>query len=155
MLPTDETLILALAVALDVEISPFGLRSVCFELSNFVSNALSPGNRVESKSRLSAYDDATKSAYEWLECTLMGIYLTEHWLIEYQYLATDGKQPGDTAKAARAIVDVVRGEGTAAGRKAPSFIALGSEAYNNISRELDTARKGLEEWKDLTCSTDF
>lgn len=85
----------------------------------------------------------------------MGIYLTERWLNESQYSATDGKQPGDTAKAARAIVDVVRGEGAAAGRKVPSFIALGSEAYNNISRELDTARKGLEEWKDLTCSTDF
>ncbi|KAI0768358.1 short chain dehydrogenase [Irpex lacteus] len=126
----------ALAVALDIEISPFGLRSVCFELSNFVSNALSPGNRVEAKSRLSAYNDATKSAYEWLE-------------------STDGKQPGDTAKAARAIVDVIRGEGAAAERKVPSLIAIGSEAYNNISRELDTARKGLEEWKDLTCSTDF
>lgn len=82
---SDEPLIPALAVALDVEISPFGLRSVCFELSNFVSNALSPGSRVEAKSRLSAYDDATNSAYEWLECTSVGIYSTERWFIESLY----------------------------------------------------------------------
>ena len=35
------------------------------------------------------------------------------------YNALDGKQPGDPVKAMNAVVDVVRGEGVAAGREWP------------------------------------
>ena len=64
-------------------------------------------------------------------------------------------QPGDPAKAAERIVDVVRGEGVATGKNIPSVIAVGSDAYREISDELASAQHKLEGWKELTCSTDF
>ncbi|KAH0828727.1 hypothetical protein J3R83DRAFT_3138 [Lanmaoa asiatica] len=44
------------------------------------------------------------------------------------YNAVAGKQPGDPAKAMNAVVDVVRGEGVAAGREWPLYLVLGKDA---------------------------
>ena len=53
------------------------------------------------------------------------------------------------------IIDVVRGEGVAAGKKIPPYIALGSDAYAYELDALNTAKSILDEWKDVTFSTDF
>ena len=67
----------------------------------------------------------------------------------------EGHQLGDPAKAAELIVDVARGEGVAAGKDIPSVIAVGSDAYKKIADELASAQHRVEDWKELTCSTDF
>lgn len=72
-----------------------------------------------------------------------------------RYSAYNGKQPGDPQKGAGIIVDVVRGEGLAAGRKIPSVVAMGSDAVTIIKGALDTALERLETWKDVSESTDI
>ena len=69
------------------------------------------------------------------------------------FAALNDHQPGDPAKAAERIVDVVHGEGVAAGKEIPPLIAVGSDAYREIADELASAQHKLEDWKELTCST--
>ncbi len=66
-----------------------------------------------------------------------------------------GKQLGNPEKGAEVIVDVIRGEGVAAGKKIPPYVALGSDTYRIENDILDSSKKILEEWKDVAYSTDF
>jgi hypothetical protein len=58
-------------------------------------------------------------------------------------------------KAAKVVLDCIAGEGQAAGKEVPWLIALGSDAYQAIGGTLDTVKAGLEEWKELSLSTDL
>ncbi|GMA20927.1 oxidoreductase [Arsenicicoccus piscis] len=60
-----------------------------------------------------------------------------------------GTQPGDPAKAAHALIDVVE-----SGR-APALLVLGSDAADLIPRTLDALRSELAEWEQVSRSTDF
>jgi hypothetical protein len=67
----------------------------------------------------------------------------------------NGAQPGEPEKGVKLMVDVIRGEGVAEGKKTPHRMAVGSDAVA-ISRLVAEERlKGLEEWGDLGKSTDF
>jgi hypothetical protein len=48
----------------------------------------------------------------------------------------DGKQPGDPKKLVEVILDLVRGEGAAQGRKLPLNLALGSDCLNVVRESL-------------------
>lgn len=67
----------------------------------------------------------------------------------------DGKQPGDPKKACERIADIVTQTGTAGGREIPVRVALGTDAYKVIGDMIDQSRSNLEDWKDVTVSTDF
>ncbi|KAI0342153.1 NAD(P)-binding protein [Trametopsis cervina] len=126
----------ALSLGLHQEILPFGLRSVCFEPGYFRTNFLGPENTTSGIPGTPAYTE------------LLETFST-------RFRAIDGKQPGDPVKAAQVMIDVVRGEGVAAGREFPPVLALGSDAYTIITGELDSARAKLDVWKDVTSSTDL
>ena len=53
------------------------------------------------------------------------------------------------------MVDLVRGEGAAAGRPFPRALALGTDCYKVVEDACQTALTRLEEWKDVSFSTDF
>jgi hypothetical protein len=62
---------------------------------------------------------------------------------------SNGKQPGDPAKAAAALLRL------ASEANPPLRIVLGSDAYNAAEKN-DLAKIALaKEWKDLSLSTDF
>jgi NAD(P)-dependent dehydrogenase (short-subunit alcohol dehydrogenase family) len=61
----------------------------------------------------------------------------------------DGTQPGDPARAARAIIEVV------AAPHPPSLLLLGPDALATATAVLDAQRAEVEEWRELTTSTDF
>ncbi|KIJ56035.1 hypothetical protein M422DRAFT_23474 [Sphaerobolus stellatus SS14] len=83
-----------------------------------------------------------------------------------QYLVkTNGSQPGDSDKAARVLVDVVRGEGamevvngegekTGELRKWPGTLFLGSDAARDVRAKCDKTIGLLEEWGDIARSID-
>lgn len=52
-------------------------------------------------------------------------------------------------------MDLVRGEGSAKGKQFPKILALGSDCYNTIRDVTAKVLQTLEEWKDVTKSTDF
>jgi len=62
---------------------------------------------------------------------------------------TDGTQPGDPARAARVLIKVVEGN------TAPFRILLGSDAVRIVNAELEAQRREIEDWKELSISTDF
>ena len=61
----------------------------------------------------------------------------------------DGTQPGDPARAARAIIEVV------AAPRPPSLLLLGRDALATATAVLDAQRAEVEEWRELTASTDI
>jgi NAD(P)-dependent dehydrogenase (short-subunit alcohol dehydrogenase family) len=61
----------------------------------------------------------------------------------------DGTQPGDPARAARAIIEVV------AAPRPPSLLLLGRDALATATAVLDAQRAEVGEWRELTTSTDF
>ncbi|TAM51885.1 MAG: oxidoreductase [Paraburkholderia sp.] len=63
--------------------------------------------------------------------------------------ATSGKQPGDPAKAARAILEIV------AASEPPVHLLLGPDAVRLVNEKLDALRAELKAWESLSKSTDF
>lgn len=79
--------------------------------------------------------------------------LTEIWT--GQFANMDGNQPGDPAKAAELVVDVVKGENRAAGREWPACLALGPDAVAVIRKKCEDTLRQLREWEDVSVLTDF
>lgn len=71
------------------------------------------------------------------------------------YNAAEGKQPGDPVKAMNAVVDVVRGEGVAAGRDWPLYLVLGKDAESDIRNKCAKMIRHLDEWSDVVRGVDF
>ena len=103
-------------------------------------------------SRISAYDKMAERTEEYIEGVHIALTIRRTSHLE-RLAAMKVHQLGDPAKAAELIVDVARGEGVAAGKDIPPFIAVGSDAYSEIADELASAQHKLEDWKELTCST--
>ena len=67
----------------------------------------------------------------------------------------NGKQPGNPALAVEVMIDLAHGTGSAAGKTLPITICLGSDSYSVAKEASENALKRLEEWKDVSYSTDF
>jgi NAD(P)-dependent dehydrogenase (short-subunit alcohol dehydrogenase family) len=61
----------------------------------------------------------------------------------------DGNQPGDPAKAALAILALVRSA------EPPAHLLLGNDALNLVRQKLDTLQKEIAAWEKVSSSTDF
>jgi NAD(P)-dependent dehydrogenase (short-subunit alcohol dehydrogenase family) len=61
----------------------------------------------------------------------------------------DGKQPGDPAAAARAIIQAVESD------KPPFRLVLGKYAYQKARRQLDKERAELDTWESVGLPVDF
>ncbi|MFB7592261.1 oxidoreductase [Streptomyces sp. NPDC056169] len=59
----------------------------------------------------------------------------------------DGRQPGDPAKAAKAIVDI------AEVAEPPLRLQLGADAIERVEAKLDRVRRELDEWRHVALST--
>lgn len=64
-------------------------------------------------------------------------------------------QRGDTKKAVKIILDVVRQEGCAANKEIPFRLPLGPDAYNVLKTKCEETLELLWEWKDISNSTDY
>jgi len=74
------------------------------------------------------------------------------------FVVFGGHQPGDPAKAAEAVIDIMKGQGVASGKSLPISVALGTDCYEVVKSSSNAALSRLEEWeewKELTISTDF
>jgi NAD(P)-dependent dehydrogenase (short-subunit alcohol dehydrogenase family) len=61
----------------------------------------------------------------------------------------DGQQPGDPAKAAQAIIQVVESS------HPPIRLALGTDAMGLIQDKLESVQMDLDAWQQVTVSTDY
>ncbi|KAF7332923.1 Serine 3-dehydrogenase [Mycena venus] len=122
--------------SLHLEIAPLGLRSTCIDFGYFRTTFLDPAHRAPYVPRIEDYNEMSKRANDAL-------------------LSYDGKQPGDPAKGVEVVLDIVRGEGLAAGKAFPTSVALGSDCYKTIKEEAESVLGRLEEWRAVSESTDF
>jgi NAD(P)-dependent dehydrogenase (short-subunit alcohol dehydrogenase family) len=60
-----------------------------------------------------------------------------------------GKQPGDPAKAARAMLTIIASDNP------PAHLLLGADAVRLVGEKLDTLKAEIDAWKALSLSTDF
>ncbi|EEB94741.1 hypothetical protein MPER_06398 [Moniliophthora perniciosa FA553] len=124
------------SASLHDEIAPLGLRSICIDFGYFRTAFLNPDHRKPYTPRIQDYNGVT------------GEY-------EAALQAYNNKQPGDPSKGVEIMVDIVRGEGVARGKTFSNNIQLGSDCYEVAKAECEKALSQLEEWKDVSCSTDF
>lgn len=66
-----------------------------------------------------------------------------------------GTEPGDPEKAVERMVELVRGEGVAAGREIPLRVPLGTNGWGRIKKKCEDMVKVYEDWEDVAKSTDW
>lgn len=122
-----------LSETLAVELAPFDIRVLILEPGGFRTEGMLSGPFFEDNP-IPEYAAMRKVAKERLR-------------------EVDGTQPGDPAKAMRAVVDIVRGENFAAGRAWPLYMPLGLEAMDAIRSKYSTIDKVMVEWDPLIRNT--
>jgi NAD(P)-dependent dehydrogenase (short-subunit alcohol dehydrogenase family) len=123
-----------LSETLYTELADFNIKVCVVEPGYFRSNFLNTGNRLVKKNLIADYNEGT------------AVRKGEHILEVF-----DNKQLGDIKKGVKVLADVLTG---ATGKEVPMRLILGSDAYGLIKQKCEDTLKGLEEWKELTCSTD-
>jgi NAD(P)-dependent dehydrogenase (short-subunit alcohol dehydrogenase family) len=118
-----------LSESLAAEVAPLGIRVTIVEPAAFRTNWSGPSMRQSD----TAISDYAETAGTRRDATL----------------ATYGRQPGDPARAAEAVI-------TAVGSSEPPLrLLLGKAAYEIATARLDTLRATFDTWRDLTFSTDY
>ncbi len=119
----------AISEALSKEVAPLGIKVTLIEPSGFRTDW---AGRSSVDPKVTIDDYAETAGY---------VRSLQH---DYS-----GKQPGDPARLAKAVVDVSRHDNP------PLRLLMGSYAYNLGMERVEELRKTFEEWKDVTCGVDF
>ncbi|KAJ7445848.1 hypothetical protein FB451DRAFT_1292337 [Mycena latifolia] len=120
---------------LATELGPFGIRMLIVEPAAFRTDALvSPG--VSTDHPIPDYD------------TMRAVAI-QRYKDSYRALR------GDPAKAMEAVVNVVRGEGAAAGKPWPLYLVLGDVGVSGVTEKCQRVMHLLEEWKEVSTGLDI
>ncbi|XVQ08895.1 oxidoreductase [Spirillospora sp. CA-255316] len=118
-----------LSEALAAEVAPFGIKVLVVE----------PG----------AFRTAFAGERALLQSAALPAYEASVGPVRSDLPSTDGKQPGDPAKAAAAILRALDAEET------PLRLPLGNDAADAVSASLERARAEFAAWEDVARGTDF
>jgi len=119
----------AFSEVLALDVKEFNIKVTVVQPSGFRTRFLTRDSLIYNESKIDGYQ-AVKDTQE-------------------SYLAANGKQPGDPAKASEILIELVESE------KSPLHLYLGKDAYNRASDKLKTLQVELEQWKETTISADF
>lgn len=126
----------ALAETLSVELAQFNIRVLLVEPSAFRTKMVRTADNYNTSNPIEAYNGTREENLNW-------------------YADRDGKQMGDPDKAMDAVVDVVRGDGTARGKPWPGYLLLGKEADRDVRAKCKIMTDHLDEWGEVVKSVDF
>ena len=112
------------------EVAPLGLRVTLVEPSAFRTDFLSEHSIRRNATRLQDYAATAGAAHERLA-------------------SMAGKQPGDPARAAAAIIQAVESP------EPPLHLVLGSDAYHRTRQMLAAFSADLENWKAVSIAADY
>ncbi|KAI1458761.1 NAD(P)-binding protein [Annulohypoxylon moriforme] len=124
-----------LVESLSRETEGLGIKTLMIEPGRFRTMLLSPENRHTTTSKISDYEKASKVHADGLA-------------------QGDRTQPGDTQKAVKIIVDLVRKEGCASGREVPFRFPLGTDCYDTLKEKCEETLRLLQDWNQVINSTD-
>jgi hypothetical protein len=71
------------------------------------------------------------------------------------FLGLNGHQPNDPARGMDVVVDVVRGEGRAAGKPFPLWLALGADAVKDIRAKATRIVESLDMYQDISVAVGY
>ena len=120
--------VIGLSEALAQEVAPFGIKVTILAPGSFRTNFMNPSSLNVAKNKIDVYDLDKQ--------------------IEL-FTGFDGKQLGDPKKLAEVLLKITEMSNP------PLHLPLGSDSYNAILAIRDNEQKELEEWKNLSLSTDF
>ncbi len=115
--------------ALAAELAPLGIHVTIVEPGPFRTDFLGRSG-VEARQRIDDYDETAGKTRQYFHDQA-------------------GKQAGDPAKAAAAIIAAVTAENP------PKHLVLGKIAYNRMTQRLDQWKQELEAWRELSIGADF
>ena len=115
--------------ALAGEVAPLGIHVTLIEPGAFRTDFLGRSG-VEAHQRIADYDETAGKTRQYFHDQA-------------------GKQPGDPARAAAAIIAVVHAENP------PRHLVLGKMAFNRMTQRLDQWKQDLEAWRETSLGADF
>jgi len=118
-----------LSEALWQEVEPLGIKVIVVEPSGFRTD-WAGRSAEESKLQISAYAATAGTARS-------------------QIRASSGRQPGDPARAAAAIVEAVESP------HPPHHLLLGKDAFTGATEKLEQLRRDFSAWESVTRGADF
>ncbi|TDH69303.1 hypothetical protein CCR75_002542 [Bremia lactucae] len=129
-----------LTLALHAELQPFGINVTIIEPGSFRTAMLGKGF-LAMKNSIPDYHPITQPLHDRIKCVNSG--------------RLDALQPGDPAKGAQIIVEVLTKSGRCVGKTIPRRMLLGKDAVTVGEKSLEDNRCELEEWTHLASSTDY
>ncbi|KAI4523750.1 NAD(P)-binding protein [Schizophyllum commune Loenen D] len=78
-----------------------------------------------------------------------------HATARARFASVPGTEKGDPAKAMRALVDVIRGEGKASVRELPRYLVLGEDAVADVRSKFARVLQVVADWEDVSTDTNF
>lgn len=120
--------VIGLSEALAQEVAPFGIKVTILAPGSFRTNFMSPSGLNVAKNKIDVYNLDKQ--------------------VEL-FTGFDGKQLGDPKKLAEVLLKITEMSNP------PLHLPLGSDSYNAILAIRDNEQKEMEEWKNLSLSTDF
>lgn len=121
------------AATLEKEISQFGISTIDFYLGHFRTPVI---GKMDVK--ICAIPDY-QPMFQYLVAAAPGM---------------DGTQPGDVEKGVKRMVDVLKGQGFAAGKTMPARLPIGKDALGIVRESCQAMLSVCEEWEELVASTD-
>ncbi|KAF2871948.1 putative hydroxybutyrate dehydrogenase [Massariosphaeria phaeospora] len=117
------------------EVAHLNIKSVIFELGFFRTKIMHPDNVLKFRSEpIADYDGIRDLTSQFVD----GI---------------NGNQPGDPKKAVEIMIDVVKGEGVAAGKEMPDRLPLGPDCLATMRKRCVGNLTTCNEWEDVIRST--
>lgn len=122
-------------MSLQEQVSQFGIKLVDFHIGHFRTKVLSQSNLKVQATAIEEY----RPMLDYLAAVAP---------------AMDNLQPGDPEKGVARMIDVLMQEGMAKGREIPSRVPIGSDAVQIVRDFAKNLLNTVNEWEDLSASTD-
>jgi hypothetical protein len=122
--------------SLQQEVAPFDIKTLLVEPGYFRTEFLNKDNAKYTNTTLEDYKPLCEAVFS-------------------SSRATEGNQTGDPAKGVNRVIDIVKGEGLAAGKEFPPWVLLGPDVLAVARKKMEDNLKLLNEWAELSLSTDL
>ena len=121
---------------LQLEVNPFGIRTLLVEPGFFRTELLNAENTVYVDTNIGDYKALTDTLYT-------------------QFKGAHHQQPGDPAKGVERIIEIVKSEGGTTSKSFPVSLALGPDAVTTIRKKCADTVNLVDEWETVSSNTTY